>query len=134
MSKPLKVDVCSPTHLHILFATLVCLVIPVLTNAAVQERDPKAQVIRIENSNPKKQDTGAGFIVKIKGDDVYIVTASHVIADDPHPRVYFFHDPYKPFTAEVINREEDELRGLALIKVSVTKASSNLIAFVLAST
>lgn len=105
-----------------------------VANGSVQNiGDPSAGVVRIENTNPKIKETGAGFIVKIKGDDVYVVTASHVVRGDQHPKVYFFNDGFIPFRGEVLHQEEDDLKGLALVKVIAKEGISKFRALNLVS-
>lgn len=62
---------------------------------------------------------GTGFIVKLEKEAAYIVTAAHVVAADPNPRVEFFTRKNVPVPAEVLPGAEgdDELRGLALLLV-----------------
>jgi formylglycine-generating enzyme required for sulfatase activity len=62
---------------------------------------------------------GTGFIVRLEGTAVYIVTAAHVVAGDPHPQVEFFTKRNVPVPAEVSPGAEggDEIRGLALLMV-----------------
>lgn len=83
--------------------------------------DLKAGVVKITAKTGK---VGAGFIVRIEPEVLYIVTAAHVIAGDPHPTVEF----YSPNLGAVEQlsalrlvlpgaQVDDDLRGLAVISV-----------------
>jgi S1-C subfamily serine protease len=57
---------------------------------------------------------GTGFIVRLKINVAYVVTAVHVVAGDEHPSVEFFTKRNLLVTAEVLRLEgNDEVRGLA---------------------
>ena len=61
---------------------------------------------------------GTGFIVRLDRDVAYIVTAAHVVAGDPQPKVEFFTKRNLPVLTEVLGLEgDDEVRGLALLVV-----------------
>ena len=61
---------------------------------------------------------GTGFIVRVDGDAVYVVTAAHVVTGDPQPRVEFYSKRNIPVLTEVLGLEgDDEVRGLALLVV-----------------
>jgi S1-C subfamily serine protease len=61
---------------------------------------------------------GTGFIVRLERDAAYIVTAAHVVAGDPQPKVEFFTKRNVPVPSEVLGLEgDDEVRGLALLTV-----------------
>lgn len=77
----------------------------------------KAGVVRIRNTNPNSGEGGAGFIVKIDKDFIYIVTASHVVTGNGNPAVYLFNHPLDPLSAELINREDESQKGLALLRL-----------------
>jgi trypsin-like peptidase len=72
----------------------------------------KAAVVKIENSNG---DTGTGFVIKIDGRNVYILTAAHVVKGNHRPRIYLFSQPHDPLSAILLDREEDDSKGLALL-------------------
>ena len=75
----------------------------------------KAGVVRIKSSNQ----TGTGFVIKLEPQATYIVSASHVVAADKHPKVEFFKTQER-VDAEVIAVEGegvDDRRGLALLVV-----------------
>jgi hypothetical protein len=87
----------------------------------------KAAAVRIHNN--RNDEVGTGFIVKIDGTQVYIITASHVVRGDQHPQIYFFSQPREPIQAELLDREEDETKGLALIRARVdSRLASTIIA------
>jgi S1-C subfamily serine protease len=75
----------------------------------------KTGVVRIENS--RLSETGTGFIVKINGESVYIVTAAHVVAGDQQPHVYLFTQQHTPLVATVIDMEGGDTKGLALLSL-----------------
>jgi S1-C subfamily serine protease len=61
---------------------------------------------------------GTGFIVRLDKDAAYIITAAHVVAGDPQPKVEFFTKRNLPVPSEVLGIEgDDEVRGLALLVV-----------------
>lgn len=77
----------------------------------------KASVVRTENS--KRNEVGTGFVIKIDGSNLYIVTAAHVVKGDQRPNVYFFAQPHDALSAIVLDREEDDSKGLALLLLKV---------------
>lgn len=92
----------------------------------------KQSVVRIENT--KLRETGAGFIVKIVGDKVYVVTAAHVVRGDQNPLVYLFSEQTRAFSATVFDREEDDLKGLALLVFTANARPPGIVEFKLAAT
>lgn len=74
----------------------------------------KAGVVRIENSRYNGV-TGAGFIIKIRGRSVYIITAGHVVRGSQTHRIYLYSQQQEPFSAEVVNVQPDPDKGLALL-------------------
>jgi hypothetical protein len=74
----------------------------------------KAAVVRIENTRFKDV-VGSGFIVKIDGKNVYIVTAAHVVKGGQSHRIFLFAKQDEPLFAEVLDRQEDDTKGLALL-------------------
>jgi S1-C subfamily serine protease len=62
---------------------------------------------------------GTGFIVRLETNAAYIVTAAHVVAGNPNPKVEFFTKQHVQFPAEVLPGAEggDDLGGLALLLV-----------------
>ena len=81
----------------------------------------KAGVVKITT---KTGQVGAGFIVRLESERVYIITAAHVIAGDLQPDVEFFtggNIPIGNFSVKgaVLPGAElnDDIRGLALVVV-----------------
>jgi Trypsin-like peptidase domain len=114
----------SSLHRHLRFGGVFIasmLGIIILTNlASAQESQPyKAGVVRIQNT--KFSEVGAGFVLKVDKDRAYIITAAHVVRGDGHPNVYFFNRPNDPFQAVLVNREDDDQKGLALLEVKANK-------------
>lgn len=77
----------------------------------------KAGVVKVHSSLDDTRRTGSGFVVKLDGDDIYIVTASHVIEGDAQPRVSFHARRDAPQTARVLKLEGGDPRGIALLLV-----------------
>lgn len=75
---------------------------------------PKQSVVRIVNAKIEEQ--GTGFVVKTSANEIYIITASHVVSGAEFHDVYF-SSRATPVQGRVFNREEDALKGLALIVV-----------------
>lgn len=73
----------------------------------------KSGVVRVDNT--KTGDVGAGFILKIEKDRLYVITASHVVRKNEHPNLYLYDRQNDPLSATVIHREGDEDKGLALL-------------------
>jgi len=70
--------------------------------------DLKASVVQIVSKAPEGQPrTGAGFIVRVDGELVYIVTLAHVITGDARPQVTFYFDKLRPVVAETREVEID---------------------------
>jgi S1-C subfamily serine protease len=80
---------------------------------------PQAGVVKITAKPPGATlRTGTGFIVRLENDAAYVVTAAHVVAGDPQPKVEFFTKRNLPVPSEVLGVEgDDEVRGLALLVV-----------------
>ena len=76
----------------------------------------KAGVVKITT---KTGQVGTGFIVRVESEEVYIITAAHVIAGDNQPEVKFFTKRNVPVKGVVSPGAEvnDDLRGLALVVV-----------------
>ena len=104
-----------------LVAFLSLLLALLLTNLlyAQDVQQLQAGVVRITaKSSGGSPKAGTGFIVRIDKDAIYIVTAAHVVAGDPQPKVEFFTKRNVPVLAEVLGLEgDDEVRGLALLVV-----------------
>jgi hypothetical protein len=87
----------------------------------------KSGVVRVDNT--KTGDVGAGFILKIEKDRLYVITASHIVRKNEHPNLYLYDRQNDPLPATVIHREFDEDKGLALLML---KAKEELFARVTA--
>jgi formylglycine-generating enzyme required for sulfatase activity len=76
----------------------------------------KSGVVKITTKNGQ---VGAGFIVRVEQEVVYIITAAHVIAGDNQPEVEFFTKRNVPVKSAVLPGAElnDDIRGLALVVV-----------------
>lgn len=106
------------TFRPIIAAILGVLLAPHLT-ASQDLQSYKAGVVRIHNT--KLEEAGTGFIIWIDKERAYIVTAAHVVKNNQHPNVYFFNRPNDPIEADLINREDDDQKGLALLLVKANK-------------
>ncbi len=60
---------------------------------------------------------GTGFIVGLESDTAYILSVSHVVANDPAPNVEFF-DQAREFKARVLEIEGQQENGFALLIVT----------------
>ncbi len=87
----------------------------------------KKGVVRITTQVEGKNRVGSGVVVKVDEDQVYIVTASHVIEGDQRPNVFFYSAPYRPFRARVLGLEGGNPAGLAALLVE-GKIPSDLVA------
>lgn len=98
-------------------ATVTCLVtilelIPTQWADAQNIEDLKNGVVKItartEGQQPK---VGTGFVIDMQREAVYIVTAPHVLGDDPQPSVEFYHHPNQKLPARVYKRDFDPRTG-----------------------
>lgn len=80
----------------------------------------KAGVVRIRNA--RFDEVGTGFIVKVDGNQLYIITAAHVVRGNQHPSVYLFNQQRDALQAELLDREDDDTKGLALLRLKVSSA------------
>ena len=114
-------------------ALLVCFML-VLGVGLIHPREIGAQdIARLQSgvvkitAKPSSGTTksGTGFIVRLESNAAYIVTAAHVVAGDPNPKVEFFTKQHVQFPAEVLPGAEggDDVGGLALLLV---KGKENL--------
>ncbi len=104
-----------PIMLRYLIAAVTMLVGTTLWQVAAQgEADLRAGVVKIVSTLDGKRRTGTGFIVKIDGTSVSIVTAAHVVEGDPTPKVEFFTRQNTPVGAVVL--KQDLRYDLALLK------------------
>jgi S1-C subfamily serine protease len=108
----------------------------VLTNITITAQEMntlKSGVVRIENSRQKA--IGTGFIVKIDGSKVFVVTASHVVKGEQFPKIYLFSEQFESLSATVLNREDDADKGLALLLLKIDgQTSSKLTALSMVNT
>lgn len=88
------------------------------STAAQAQDNSKAAVVRIENT--KREEVGAGFVVRIVDQKIYVVTAAHVVRGDQHPKVYLFTQQDEPVLATLIDQEDDDIKGLALLRLNGT--------------
>jgi formylglycine-generating enzyme required for sulfatase activity len=100
-----------------LFALFVTVLIPHVLSAQDVE-DLKRGVVKITAQNDSKSE-GTGFIVSLTPQRAYIVTASHVIKEDPLPQVTFYSQPKLALTGKVLGKEsyDEEKEGLAVLLV-----------------
>jgi hypothetical protein len=92
----------------------------------------KAGVVRIQNN--RSEEVGTGFVVKADRGQVYVVTAAHVVRGNQHPSVYLFNQPHDPVEAEVLDREEDDVKGLAMLRLKVRSGGAGVVALKLGPT
>lgn len=93
----------------------------------------KAGVVRISAQSDGLKRTGSGFVVRLENDAAFIVTASHVIEGDNHPKVEFFTRRNTWVTAETVRTEGGDPRGLAVLAVrGKDNLPANLVALPLA--
>lgn len=82
----------------------------------------KSGVVRIQNN--KLHEVGTGFIVKVDGNQAYIITAAHVVRGDQHPSVNLYNHQQDALRAEVLDREEDDTKGLALLRLKLLSTAA----------
>ncbi len=111
------------------FAACVMLIIGLAHEAPVGAEDIarlQAGVVKVTAKPPSgTTNIGTGFIVRVDKETAYIITAAHVVAGDPNPKVEFFTKQHVQFSAEVLPGAEggDDVGGLALLLV---KGKENL--------
>ena len=86
-------------------------------NATPSIQELKQGVVKITSTVEGKQKTGTGIVIQVEDGAAYIVTASHVIEGDQHPKVSFFAKPNRPLAAKVIGLEGGDPRGLGALLV-----------------
>jgi len=81
----------------------------------------KRAVVIIKNTFDGQQ--GSGFIIKIdqKSNELYILTAAHVIKDTEHPDIYFFGNTILHQESQIL--QQDKGIDLALLKVKLSASS-----------
>ena len=97
-----------------LMRTLLMLLGAAVSLSGQTTTDWKNGIVKIETNAGAP---GAGFMVAVGADHVFIVTAAHVVAGDSNPSIFFLIDEYNPFPGNVIASEGADERGLALIRV-----------------
>jgi hypothetical protein len=95
--------------------------------------DEKSGVVRVTSGG----ETGSGFIVRADAvhHEIYVVTAAHVIKNDPHPTVTLFTSRGKAFPCRVLRTTgtSDEALDVAVLLARVAPdAMSGLMVFHLA--
>ncbi len=96
---------------------VLLLLVPSLAQAQ-QIDELKAGVVKITATLDGRTRVGTGFIVGLKADAAYIVTASHVIEGDPSPEINFFTQPAQSFATKVLGQEPGDPKGLAALHVT----------------
>src|SRR6185369_2711990 len=99
--------------------SLVAFVLPQGETSRPDMNNLKKGVVRIKNT--KFGDVGTGVIVSVNDERAYIVTAAHVVRGDEHPDVFLFTRQEEPLRANLIDREDDNQKGLALLWVKANK-------------
>lgn len=94
------------------------------SNSAPPIQELQQGVVKITSTVEGKRRVGTGIIIRTETDAAYIVTASHVIEGDQHPKVSFFSQPNRPMTAKVIGLEGGDPRGLGALLVEGTLPSN----------
>src|SRR5437764_13307707 len=86
----------------------------------------KSAVVRIRNT--RSGEVGTGFIIKIDNNLIYVVTASHVVSGNNNPDVFLYNRQQDALSAQVIDRESENQKGLALLtlKSNDTRTFSGL--------
>jgi hypothetical protein len=77
-----------------------------------------ASVVKVSARADQHRLPGSGFVVALRNGTAWIITSAHVVARDPRPSVEFQADPDRTFSASLVNRQDDDLLGLALLKVN----------------
>jgi len=93
------------------------------SSSAPPIQELKQGVVKITSTVEGKRRVGTGIIIRVETDAAYIVTASHLIEGDQHPKVSFFSRPNRPLTAKVIGLEGGDPRGLGALLVEGTLPS-----------
>ena len=112
-----------PPLLFILFCMLS------MAYAKAQPQDTESQklaVVRIHNT--QSGENGAGFIVKVDGNHLYILTAAHVVQGEQRPQVFLYNRQHEPLLATPLDIEPDGVKGLALLLLRLNTPMPNLTA------
>jgi hypothetical protein len=95
---------------------------------------PDRALVKIESQVSGSRQAGTGFIVKKTSDGVYILTAAHVVAGDPKPKVYFTRLINQAVPVDRVYMEGAKDEGLAVLFVVRSKIPTDLLALPLANT
>ncbi len=113
-------------------ATLTCCLLflfPIAEALPQEIDDLKAGIVKIRAQEEGKARVGTGFIVQLRDDAAYIVTAAHVVEGDPHPKVAFFPKENEYFQADILGIEGGDPRGVAALLVRTTTLPKKVRAF-----
>ena len=97
----------------------LCLWVALFLTGDGQSQSLESGVVKVSAKGEGTRKTGTGFIVRLSEDQVYIMTAAHVVEGDSQPEIEFFTRRNAAVTARIVELEGgDDLRGLALLVVS----------------
>ena len=95
--------------------------------------DVKSGIVKIRAQEGGRARFGTGFIVQLKHDLIYIVTAAHVVEGDPHPEVAFFPLRTIDYKASVLGIEVGDPRGVGALVVKSSAPLAGIRAFAISS-
>ena len=105
-------------------AALLCvrtlLVWSVSTAAAAAADDVarlQSAVVKVTSNIDGLRATGAGVIVKVEPDTVFILSATHVVRGDKYPLIEFFSRRNVVVEGDVVERDKEKDQGLVLLVV-----------------
>ncbi len=78
--------------------------------------DLRSAIVRISATSFGNPRSGTGFIVRLETQDVYIVTASHVI-EGAEVKVAFSVEPDELLSARIVAQQSENPDGLAVLKI-----------------
>ena len=101
----------------------ICLVVGLGGQGVAQEDSLEPLLAGIVKVTTAHQH-GSGIVVKINPEEIYILTAAHVVAGDSHPRIQFYQQTSGSVSSVIEPGSElgDEDRGLALLRVKQADA------------
>lgn len=88
-----------------------------------QSKDPSYAVAKTVASDECARKTGTAWIVRLQGDQVYLLTASHVVEGCKTISLEFGGTRGQQFSARVIKTEGGDPKGLALLAITGGPAS-----------
>ena len=91
-----------------LMRTLLMLLGAAVSLSGQATTDWKNGIVKIETNAGAPGAPGAGFVVAVGADHVFIVTAAHVVAGDSNPSIFFAIDEDNPFPGNVIGPDRSE--------------------------